>query len=1091
MQEQANDNNGARLTSERASHVAPLQVFKASAGSGKTYRLALEYVKLLAQNPNAYDSILAVTFTNKAAAEMKQRILSSLYGIVYRTTEAESFCLDVVLQTGLDKNTVEKRCSQALNNILHDYSRFRVGTIDSFFQQILMGLAHELGLKTNLRVEISDGELEREAVDKMVASLVPGQEQLRWIIEQIEHNMDDDRAWNVMPSLEHFSRHLSDNEFKDRRKELKSLFEDGQFFDSYASEMHKIINSFEHTTDALIAEFEKIADECGVDLAEFSYGSCFKTQIRNLRERKFDKAMPNATLQKRYDDKSSWVKKAKGSDPLGALKEAVEYLHPVFVRLEDHIVKASMHYFSAKATLRDFDSLRLLCAIDSYMHEQNADEGKFMLSDTGHFLHSFIEGSDTPFVYEKIGTRIKHIMIDEFQDTSTVQWNNFKVLLDDCISTQGNSALIVGDVKQSIYRWRSGDWRLLNNMEQYFKAGIVETTPLKKNYRSRRNIITFNNNFFRIAADNAIKKYGEKAGDTDSPSRHSEQYTKAYADVKQEYSDKTKDGGEVRVELIDTKTTTMGEQLIATVSYLVDECKAKPSSIAVLVRGNKEISQLALYCKQQRPDIDFVSSEAFCLGQSVAVNLIMSSLSYLANPDDMLARATTVSLWHQMQGSKATTAQLARDSNSTDALPDGFNMELSTRPLYQLIESLCKIFEVEKAEGEQLYVAALLDYVASFIAENSSDIEKLIAEWNRDGGLSSKSIPSTTINGVQFLTIHKSKGLEFDNVIVPYCDWQTSIKTSPAPLKWLSPKQSPYDRMPVLPITMRKDLQYSIFADEYDEEMFQTSVDNMNLLYVAFTRSVCNLYVIASAHNNKEGYLSKTLAEVIPAMAESMNDAIIDQSTCSDGKTPTMEFRYGQYVSSSHSERQTDNPFTQKENPLPINLKVNEMYPSFVESKKSRELFDRPYIAASEGIALHAIFENVRVITDFDIELERAQNSGMLDGLRVTADDIAQLVKPQFNDKQIASWFAPDLEIFSEHDILIPDAPIQRPDRVVTDGKRIIVVDYKFGEIEMPKYKQQVLSYAKLLQQMGYNDIEAYLWYVSKRKVERLNGLDS
>lgn len=1064
--------------------MTPLVVYKASAGSGKTYRLALEYTKILARDPEAYDGILAVTFTNKAAGEMKQRILSHLYGIAAGLDESRQFFASVCNDTGIEAERVRRNCSMALQNILHNYGHFRVGTIDSFFQQVLRNLARELNLSANLRVELSDGDLEKAAVDKMVTDLRPGQDTLRWILEQMEQNMDDDKAWNVIPTLERFSRHLSDDGFKDHRVRLQQLFAEEGFFDRYSSTMYAIIKDFESGIARRIDEMERVAKECGVEFKEFSNGADFVSYFKKLRGGDCGDDVCGKRLCERYENQLSWVKKGKKSDPFGALAEAASFLHPIFVELENFRRERSMGYLSAKATLRDLGNLRLLCAIDSHIHRQNADEGRFMLSDTQHFLHAFIGRSDAPFVYEKIGTRIRHIMIDEFQDTSTVQWNNFRVLIDDCLSTRGNSALIVGDVKQSIYRWRSGDWELLNDIEKQFRSDMVATISLQQNYRSMANIVRFNNAFFAAAIDNEAAMFAAESPDVG----RDVQYRKAYADVCQGIPDNNKAGGEVRVDIIDAEQETMAARLLSTIGYLVDQCGASQSSIAVLVRGNNDISALAMSCREARPDLNFVSAEAFRLSQSGAVQLIMAALRYLVHPDDQLARATVVRLWFKLRGKEAATQLLMAGSESADALPDDFDASLSTLPLFQLVESLCHIFGVDRLDGEQIYIASLLDRVADFVADNSSDIEGLLEEWERDGGLAQKSIPASATDGIQFLTIHKSKGLEFDNVIVPYCDWPTAVSTGKSDIKWLIPREKPFNEIPVLPIKMAKQLKGTIFEGDYDKETFQTAIDNMNLLYVAFTRAARNLYVIARGDMCKSDRRARLLADILQEVGSRLEGAQVEETASDNKKMSVMSLRYGTFCPSDGQRRQSENPFMQRGSQLNVRLVTSPRRPVFAQSNKSRELFGRPYSAAAKGIALHSIFERVRTRSDFERELARAEQEGLLDGLRVSRQSVVSMVQPQFNDPLIASWFAPGLTLFNEQDIVAGGTAVYRPDRVMAKNGSITVVDYKFGEREEEEHKAQVAGYMSLLRSMGYAQVEGYLWYVALGKTVKITA---
>ena len=299
-------------------------------------------------------------------------------------------------------------------------------------------------------------------------------------------------------------------------------------------------------------------------------------------------------------------------------------------------------YKSADLTLRHLNQLRLLSSIEQKVHELNESANRFLLSDTQQLLHSLIGESDSPFIFEKIGTQLEHVMIDEFQDTSTVQWQNFRVLLAEAMSHEGSSNLIVGDVKQSIYRWRSGDWRLLNDIEQQFNAQQIETLPLKTNYRSERGIITFNNAFFRQAADL------EYATQRELGESEAKQLQRAYADVEQQIPAKRQSGGYVDIRLLpgsdDYQELTL-QHIAQTIGDLISQ-GIRQQDIAILVRANASIPHIAHYFMEQMPQVTIVSDEAFRLDASQAVCLLVNALRLLIHPDDLLTKAAIVRTYH-------------------------------------------------------------------------------------------------------------------------------------------------------------------------------------------------------------------------------------------------------------------------------------------------------------------------------------------------------------------------------------------------------------------------------------------------------------
>ena len=377
-------------------------------------------------------------------------------------------------------------------------------------------------------------------------------------------------------------------------------------------------------------------------------------------------------------------------------------------------------YQTAQLTLRHLYQLRLLDAIEKTVRTMNEEAGQFLLSDTQHLLRSLIDNSDSPFIFEKIGSRLEHIMIDEFQDTSVVQWNNFNVLLKECMSHKGSHNLIVGDVKQSIYRWRSGDWRLLNNITGEF-ANPDETmhiTTLDTNYRSQGNVVEFNNHFFVEAA-------GIECADMkDYCSEMSEQLKTAYADVEQKYKEKNKGNGEVVVEMLPKDSED--EDMMAAIERYIDSLTADGvplNKIAILVRKNEVIKNIASYFATERPDLRIISDEAFQLNVSIAVRIIINALYLLTHPDEMLTQATLAKLYQQVvvEPGVSDNQLLLSGQPLTSLLPEEYtaNMEtLAAMPLFETVENIYRIFNLSKIKGEEAYICAFYDHLADYLASS-------------------------------------------------------------------------------------------------------------------------------------------------------------------------------------------------------------------------------------------------------------------------------------------------------------------------------------------------------------------------------------
>ena len=847
-----------------------LTVYKASAGSGKTFTLSVEYIKLLINDPTSFRSTLAVTFTNKATEEMQTRILSQLYGIWKRLPDSKSYIEKIKTDMDVTEEFMAERAGMALHNIVNNYSYFRIETIDSFFQSVLRNLARELDLTANLRVELNDYQIERNAVDNLIDNLSEDDQLLAWIMDYIHENMQDDKNWNVIGQIKKFGENIFREFYKTNSKLLnEKLLEEG-FFKQYTSKLRKLRNEAEAEIVNEAELFFDILNNNGIDIQDLSYGKSGPAgYFVKIQSGVYDESLITSRVKTAIDNGNGdgWVKKTADAE-LKAI--ASSKLAPALINAENTRSRNWPIYQSAVLTLRHLNQLRLLNSIENKVRDMNQEANRFLLSDTHTLLHSLIKDSDSPFIFEKIGTRLNNIMIDEFQDTSTVQWQNFKVLLEECMShssEQGN--LIVGDVKQSIYRWRSGDWRMLNNIEQEFHTmrNMLNVKSLDTNYRSSRRVINFNNAFFTQAAE---IEYKDLTADYDNQEEKTDnaagQLKKAYSDVEQNVPEFRKQTGYVSIEMLpqeDYLEQTLQKTADAVKQLL--EAGAECSDIAIIVRSNGTIQQLAEYFAEVMPEVRIVSDEAFRLDSADSVNIIVNAMHCLTHNNDKIAKTYIAKAYQTRvlgKDNEHVDRLLATDEGVNEALPKEFAdnaPDLLAMPLYELAEKLYDMFSLKKIEGEDAYMYAFYDCLTDYLKNNTADIDKFVEEW--DDSICSKTIQVNATHGIRLITIHKSKGLEFENVIIPFCDWSIE-KTNTI---WCSPKVAPFNELPLVPVDFNaKQMKGTIFEDDYNDEHLQNCVDNLNLLYVAFTRASQSLYVIARRGNaNQRSY---TIEEAIVNM---------------------------------------------------------------------------------------------------------------------------------------------------------------------------------------------------------------------------------
>ena len=1069
----------------------PLTVYKASAGSGKTFTLATEYIRLLVENPQSYHNILAVTFTNKATEEMKMRILSQLYGIWKELPESDNYLANIQERTGLEPRIIRERSGMALSNLTHNYNYFRVETIDTFFQSVLRNMARELDLTTNLRIGLNDYQVEELAVDQLIEDLTTTDVMLQWILKYIMENISDDKTWNVITQIKKFGQNIFKDYYKEVSTTLNQKMSEEGFFDNYTTRLRELRKAAEEHMMEIGESFFDTLESEGIAIDDLSNKQRGIASFFNkIRRGDFDPGIVNTTVTNHLVNPEKWCAKTHPKrEQIIQLAETT--LGDILRYAVDAREQQWKIYQSANLTLRHLNQLRLLSSIEQKVRELNETDNRFLLSDTQQLLHSLIDGSDSPFIFEKIGTQLEHVMIDEFQDTSTIQWQNFKVLLAETMSHENGSNLIVGDVKQSIYRWRSGDWRLLNGIEHQFNQMLMEIKSLSTNYRSTRRVIKFNNIFFRHAAEIEYQALGELE------CTEREQLQKAYADVEQKVPENRPDEGKVIINLLPSEDYQQAvlQNVVDSVQELINN-GVEQKDIAILVRINNQIPLIAQYFLEHLPEVNVVSDEAFRLDASSAVCLMVQALQLLIHPDDILTKASIVKTWLcSIQGRQMNDNEyMIAGNNLDDYLPEAYIAhfdELSTLPLYELAEKIYSIFELHRIEGQGAYLCAFYDQLADFVNQNTTDIQSFLNEWNES--LYKKTIQSDEANGIRLISIHKSKGLEFDHVIIPFCDW--TLEKQNDNIIWCQPQEAPFSDLPIVPIDYSQNkLIGTIYEQDYLHEHLQNTVDNLNLLYVAFTRAAKSLNVIGKrgAKNSRSALIELCL----PLVAQDIPEAILDGME--DDKAPIV-FTVGEMANkagsacSTKEEAPSKNPFLQESEPISVSIRNYDSKVNFRQSNRSRDFImgddiDQQHRYIQAGSVLHEIFSTIQTEKDIPEALQRLQFEGILYDEEMTAERITTMLRKRLSDPRVASWFSPRWTLFNECTILsVEDGDVKehRPDRVMTDGNEWIVVDFKFGRPN-PEYHQQVRGYMELLASMGHKNIRGYLWYVYSNKIEEV-----
>ena len=1080
-----------------------LLVYKASAGSGKTFTLAVEYIKHLILNPRAYRQILAVTFTNKATAEMKERILQQLYGIWVNDPASEPYLNRIredLQRKNLSDPDIRRAAGTALQYMLHDYSRFRVETIDSFFQSVMRNLARELELSPNLNIELNNADVLSDAVDSLIEKLTPSSPVLAWLLDYINERIADDKRWNVSNEIKRFGWNIFDEGYIERGEGLRQQLRQPDTIKLYRNELREMeteaLEQMKGFYDQFTGELETHA-LTAEDLKGGTRG--IGSYFRKLRDgRLSDKDTLNATLRNSLDDAKNWATKtsARKNDIIHLAETS---LLPILQDAETYRPRNNKIVNSCRLSLQHLNKLQLLAHIDEEVRELNREHNRFLLSDTNALLHNLVRDGDSSFVFEKIGANIRNVMIDEFQDTSRMQWDNFKILLLEGLS-QGADSLIVGDVKQSIYRWRNGDWKILDELtsgkptdsaaNSQLNNFPIRVETLKTNRRSETNIIRFNNFLFTAAVEYLNMLHLKELQEDCQPLQ------RAYADVAQE-SPRTEAKGYVKVDFLEPDEEHNYVEL--TLIALGEEVQrllnagVKLNDITILVRKNKSIPPIADYFDKTM-HLPVVSDEAFRLDASQAICMLIDALRYLSNPEDKIARASLITnykLQIKKEGSEDTTINwdALLTAAPQDSLPEKFVSHMETlrlMPLYELLEELFSLFGMNRIEKQDAYLFSFFDAVTEYLQNNSSDLDAFILFWEET--LCNKTIPSGEVEGIRIFSIHKSKGLEFHTVLLPFCDWKLENETNNQ-LIWCSPTDAPFSALDIVPVNYSSTMAESVYRKDYLHERLQLWVDNLNLLYVAFTRAGKNL--ILWSKKGQKGTMSELLANALPQVAAKEGKESWDEEEPYESGELCPSVKTDKHLSTTHIL----NRLAQKPDKLPVHMESMRHDIEFRQSNRSADFIqgvdeeesDSRFI--NRGRLLHTLFSAIETEDDIDNAITQLVFEGII-GKPETEAEIRELTHRAFSLPQVQDWYSGSWQLFNECDIIWQEngeLHTRRPDRVMMRGNEIVIVDFKFGK-QNKKYNKQVKGYIQLLVRMGYpaENIKGYLWYVEEDLVENV-----
>ncbi len=1072
-----------------------LHIYKASAGSGKTHRLAGEYLRLLYGGENNYRHILAVTFTNKATDEMKSRIVKELHFLA--TNHKSEYLDDLMKEFEMDETFVRRKAKNLLETILHDYSAFSVSTIDRFFQQTVRAFTREIGLAGNYNIELDQTAMLNEAIDLLISELDKPENKsvTDWLLSMMKSQIGENKSWNVRQRLQEFGKQMFKENVKTLTKDEFSTIQDKEKLESYRKKLEQIKREYINSAKAIGKEAVAIMQRHGIAYDDMSYGKNSGFLIF-LKLAKGELSKPSSRLVKAANDVNNWTKddKPKSSQIRAAYADGLNDCVNRIVALS----KDDLFYNTANSILENFYALGILSDIDKRLRSLQKETDTLFLSDTTELLNHLISESDSPFIYEKTGTRLLHFMIDEFQDTSPLQWNNFLPLVRESLASN-HFNLIVGDVKQSIYRFRNGDWRLLEDqIDQDFQPSQINHHALDINWRSEQCIVEFNNSLFarvpRLLQDvynTSLEIEDESQFSKYAQSKIIDIYAQAYQSIPEKR--KISQGYVKMTFLPNEKDDDWESESLKRLPLEIESLQDRGfslSQIAILVRRNKDavlVADSLLKYKRDHADskyrYDIISNEALLVANAQSVKAAIAILRHFQNPADETRRF--MALYELVRFHLAMTPgeALAFCNNpaNEEALAE-IEAQLThilQLPLYESVEAFFAMSSEAMNENENAFVQAFLDVVLKFSADSSSDLNGFLEWWDEE----SRSLTLFSPDGqdaIRLLTIHKSKGLEFDVVLMPFVDWEVDHSFGHAEFVWCKPDREPFKELPIVPVKYKKDLVNTIFREDYLREKLLSYIDNLNLLYVAFTRPKQQLICYAPKGNENITRISDLIYRIVSeslVLPDSVkSDIDLKKYYFENGNESVFEYGISSKIQSGGKSHSIDI------------CKMDEWRSTPFEGRLKLRLNSIGYFnddgSRARGMLMHEIMSSIKTVDDLSNALERRVMDGELteSERKEVFEEIAEtLLLPE-----VADWYSGKYIVLNEIQTLDPEWGFSRPDRIMIDGSKAIVVDYKFGETEEPKYRRQVQHYVKLLQKMEFSDVKGFIYYVKLRKIEQV-----
>lgn len=1002
---------------------------------------------------------------------MKDRILHYLND--FTKGKSEELALEIIQELKeegvvLKLSELKGKSAEVLQLLLHHYSEFSISTIDAFFQKVIRSFTRETGLLGNFRLEVDNALVLEEVIDLLMDELGENKELRGWVLDFSMEKLIEGENWDVRAALLDFAKLIEKEEFKTIEDSILKATDAEDFFKSLRKKLNEEVYSVEKTVfgkaNAMMEEFH----QHHLEISDFKYGSTgsIYAYVRKLTK---EIELPGKRITETIELVTNWPSKTENREVIISLAEK-RWL-PQLRSLIEFVEINLEAYLSASKVLQNLYAFGLLSDIVKMQKKYLSSENLMLLSDAPKFLNALMKEQDASFIYEKVGSFYRHYLLDEFQDTSGLQWNNLLPLIKNGLS-QNYKSLIVGDIKQSIYRWRGGDLSILQEqVKQDVNELLVQSHTLDTNYRSDGNIVNFNNALFNTASQ-IIGKHS----DTEFPQA-------AYADSSQQiFKDSTL--GYVKIQFLNSteEKISFEDQSLQQLPYLLEELQEKNvplKEIAFLVRDNKEGQEIAARFMEYRASVeakedckyDVVSNESLQLDRASCVLVLINSLKVLDNPNHQIARAHLAYEYQKIWPTQAFTDlneifSESKTKSFSKWVPSPFLQQhdrLASLPLFEMVENLIHIFNLGTMAEEIVYLQSFQDVVQEFSQREKNDLTSFLTWWEINKTKKSVQVAGG-VEAAQIITIHRSKGLQFKYVIIPFLNWDLGHGTKDVML-WCKSDHRLFKDAGYIPVKYTKSLSETVFKNDYEQETKRVYLDNLNLLYVAFTRAEMGLIA----------YAPMTKTDSLNRVSQLMNKAIEQneflQAAWSDEE---QLLQLGEINYTVPLDKCAENTLSLK------NYLVTPWRDRLTVRTQGMEFF-RPLPQRKKinyGIFLHAILSRICVKEDIERAINHAIKTGMI--AEVEKDEITEMIswvvylpqlQPCFDEKSVCKM---------EASLFTTDGTERRIDRVSFQKEKAWVVDYKTGDAK-PKDEAQVKEYLNLLLAFGMQEVVGFLVYVQDR----------